>query len=263
MGVDVRTNSDGLRDRDFGATPQPGVTRIMMLGDSLTFGWGVPEEKTYSKRLEGMLARAGHRVEVINTGVGNYNTSMEVEYFLDRGVKYRPDIVVLNYFINDAEPMPRYDTTYFSRNLRAYVYFASRLDAALRQTDSGKRGWQEYYAALYDPALNGSGLASVRTAVKRLATYCQRNGIRLVLANYPELRVMKPYPFPYVDDFVRGLAAENSIPLIELLPEVEQADPETLWVTRPDPHPSVAAHEAFSQGLFAYFKGLFRVAGSK
>ena len=56
-----------------------------MLGDSLAFGWGVPVEKTSSKQLEQMLINAGHDVEVINTGVGNYNTEMEVAYFLERG----------------------------------------------------------------------------------------------------------------------------------------------------------------------------------
>jgi hypothetical protein len=52
MGVDFATNSRGLRDREFALEHEPGVIRIVMLGDSVTLGWGVPEESTFAKRLE-------------------------------------------------------------------------------------------------------------------------------------------------------------------------------------------------------------------
>src|SRR4051812_38221913 len=150
MGADVKINSQGLRDREFPMTPPPGRIRIMMLGDSLAFGWGVQAEQTSSKRLEKMLLDAGHDVEVINTGVGNYNTEMEVAYFLERGAKLRPHYVVLNYFINDAEPTPRDHSNFLSRHSRAFVYFASRADAALRLANVGTRtDWKTYYANLY------------------------------------------------------------------------------------------------------------------
>ena len=103
MGVDFQTNSKGLRDREFSYDRQPGTLRILMLGNSLTVGWGVPGELTFSKRIEKLFAADGVNAEVINTGVGNYNTIQEVEYFMIEGFKYRPDIVVLNFFINDAE----------------------------------------------------------------------------------------------------------------------------------------------------------------
>src|SRR5215472_9264005 len=76
MGVPVSINSDGLRDRDFSLEKPPGVYRIMMLGDSTTFGWGVREENTAAKFLERKLNEnplPGYKsVEVMNAGVGNY-----------------------------------------------------------------------------------------------------------------------------------------------------------------------------------------------
>ena len=106
MGVNFETNSQGLRDREFSFERTPGVLRIMMLGDSLTVGWGVNAEATFSKRLESLLNGNGTHAEVINAGAGNWNTIQEVQYFLTKGYKYRPDIIVLNYFLNDAEPVP-------------------------------------------------------------------------------------------------------------------------------------------------------------
>ena len=81
----------------------------MMLGDLLTVGWGVPVEQTFSKRIEKFFAADGFDAEVINTGVGNYNRIQEVEYFLVEGIKYRPDIVVLNFFVNDAQPILKHE----------------------------------------------------------------------------------------------------------------------------------------------------------
>lgn len=250
MGADVRTNAYGLRDVDFPLIKPPGVARILMLGDSLTFGWGVPIEKTYAKQIESILRAEGRSVQVINTGVGNYNTAMEVEYFFERGKDFDPDIVVLNYFINDAEPMPTYNTNVFNRNLRAYVYFASRLDAALRSAEIGNHSdWQQYYTALYDEQKNAEALRSVRSSIARLAEYCRTRQIPLLLANYPELRVIKNYPFSNVDAFVEQIAKDNDIEYFSLLPSVRDKAPESLWVTAPDPHPSVVAHTAFALAL--------------
>lgn len=251
MGVDVEISSQGLRDREFQTTPPQGRTRILMLGDSLTFGWGVPGDRTYSKRLEDMLRQAGHDVEVINTGVGNYNTEMEVAYFLERGAKFQPHYVVLNYFINDAEPTPREHSNFLSRNSPAFVYFASRLDMALRMAGLGDRqDWKSYYAGLYDQ----EGIARVSAAVKRLADYCRTHGIKLFLVNQPELRNPANYPFPQVEEFVAQLAAQNHLKYLSMLPAVRNLEPETLWVTPPDPHPSIVAHEVFAKALFALFE---------
>jgi lysophospholipase L1-like esterase len=252
MGVDVAISSQGLRDRDFTPVPPAGRTRILMLGDSLTFGWGVPADRTYSKRLEQMLRQAGYDVEVLNTGVGNYNTEMEVAYFLERGSKFQPQYVVLNYFINDAEPTPRYESSFFARHSRAFVYFSSRVDAAMRQANVAQRSdWQGYYASLYKDA---DGMRRVGAAVERLAAHCKEHGIKLLVANYPELRNPRDYPFPYVNEAVERVAAANGLEYFNLLPAVRDMEPASLWVTRPDPHPSAAAHEAFANALFRIFE---------
>jgi len=251
MGADVTISSQGLRDREFPMTPPPGRTRILMLGDSLTFGWGVPAERTHSKLLEQMLWQAGHDVEVINTGVGNYNTEMEVAYFLERGAKFKPHYVVLNYFINDAEPTPRDHSNFLSRNSRAFVFFASRFDAALRLVNVGQRtDWKTYYASLYE---GDEGIGRVAAAVERLAAYCRQHGIRLIIANQPELRSPADYPFPQVDAMIERIAAANHLTYIPLLPAVRDLEPASLWVTRPDPHPSALAQEAFAKELFRFF----------
>lgn len=250
MGVDVAISSQGLRDRDYPPDPPAGRTRILMLGDSLTLGWGVPQDKTYTKRLENMLRASGRDVDVINTGVGNWNTEMEVAYFLDKGARFKPKYVVLNYFINDPEPTPHYGGNFITEHSRAVVWFASRLDSAMRQLHADHHAdWRSYYASLYSK----TAMRRVDDAVGRLADYCREHGIKLIIADYPELHNPRHYPFAFVGEKVRSMAQAHHVEYLDLLPAVRDLAPSTLWVTPPDPHPSIAAHEAFAQALFRRF----------
>ena len=82
MGVDVEINSDGLRDRDYPVEKKEAY-RIIFLGDSLTFGWGVDKKHTFEHLIE-MSLNATRPVEIINFGTGNYNTDQEVNLFLEK-----------------------------------------------------------------------------------------------------------------------------------------------------------------------------------
>ncbi len=105
MGVPVQINADGFRDDDY-SVGRSQKYRIIFLGDSLTFGWGVRREDSFEHLLEKALSER-YPTEIINFGTGNYNTEQEVNLFIERGLKYQPNKVVLFYFINDAEPLPK------------------------------------------------------------------------------------------------------------------------------------------------------------
>ena len=96
-------NERGLRDRPI-LPKAEGEYRILALGDSMTFGWGVPQDQIFAFRLEQLLqARLQRPVRVINSGVGAYNTVQEVTYFKQEGVTFQPDLVMLTYVQNDIE----------------------------------------------------------------------------------------------------------------------------------------------------------------
>ena len=78
QGVSVFFNELGLRDRKL-EKKQDGELRVLLLGDSVTFGWGVPIEATFGRKLESRLTKElGRPVRTVNTGVGSYNTVQEV-----------------------------------------------------------------------------------------------------------------------------------------------------------------------------------------
>jgi len=109
-GIRYRINDDGFRDRPRTPFPKSGVYRILVLGDSVTFGYGVPEDETFPQQLERALVQAGASVEVLNFGVNGYNPYTEAALFADRGAAYHPDLVLVQFCINDlADPTLHFD----------------------------------------------------------------------------------------------------------------------------------------------------------
>lgn len=251
MGVDVAINAHGLRNDEIEIAKPKDTARILMLGDSITFGWGVPFDDTMTKVLERELRnREALPVDVINTGVGNYNTSMEVEYFLERGNAFAPDIVVLNYFINDAEVTPTYqEPSWLARHSYAYAIIGGAWDGLTRRA-LGEADWRDYYAGLY--ADGAPGWQETQSSIGRLASYCRENELRLVIAHIPELRELANYPFPDVTNKLEMIAAAHNVEFVDLLPAVQDQSASTLWVTEPDPHPNARAHKYMGHYLADY-----------
>lgn len=97
-------NAQGLRD-DAVSIPKPnGVFRILVLGDSVTYGMGVSSSSTFANRLEDLLRKQleVRTVDVINAGVSGYTTYNELQYYLTKGRAFESDIVMLAFCMNDV-----------------------------------------------------------------------------------------------------------------------------------------------------------------
>ena len=89
--VEYRINSKGLRDDETTYKKPNGIFRIVLLGDSHTFGFGVPIEKHFSTILEGYFTN----VEVINMGVSGLGIDQELLFLQLEGFHYEPDLVIV------------------------------------------------------------------------------------------------------------------------------------------------------------------------
>lgn len=102
----VQTNSFGYRDLEIPITKAPNTIRILMVGDSVTFGHGVVAEDTYSECLERRLNKEIklYHFDVINTAVPGNSTFQEY-YDLKKGLIFKPDVVIIQFVLNDlVEP---------------------------------------------------------------------------------------------------------------------------------------------------------------
>ena len=92
-----RHNSMGFRGPEFDVKKTPGVTRMMVLGDSMTYGIGVEYEETFCARLDAM----DPKLQVIDTGVPGYHGGHELLLEQEWIGKLQPDVVMVAYFWND------------------------------------------------------------------------------------------------------------------------------------------------------------------
>ena len=97
--IEIAINSNGFRGTAFG--PVKNEYRLLVLGDSLAFGWGVEYERTFPALLEQRWLSDGHRVKVLNAGVPGYSTWHEAEFLAANLDAVRPDAVLLVLFGND------------------------------------------------------------------------------------------------------------------------------------------------------------------
>ncbi len=92
---EIHTDAAGFRgEKDYASEKPAGITRILALGDSFTFGFGVADSETFSRRLENTMPS----LEVLNTGVPGYGIDQVLMLYREIGRKYHPDIVLVDVF---------------------------------------------------------------------------------------------------------------------------------------------------------------------
>lgn len=109
--VRYRFNRDGFRDRDHEVNSDR--YRILILGDSVSMGLGVGDDSTYAHLLENGLNRDKNRIsryDVINLGMFGYGPSEERKVLRDFGMKYKPQLILLQFYVNDLLDSDRAST---------------------------------------------------------------------------------------------------------------------------------------------------------
>jgi hypothetical protein len=102
LGDTFTTNDLGFRAAP--TSPKPsGVKRIVIVGDSWTYGQGVRYEETFANQLQKMLNRNGERWQVYNLAMPGWNTANEIAALRSFFSRLQPDIVVFCPTSNDID----------------------------------------------------------------------------------------------------------------------------------------------------------------
>jgi lysophospholipase L1-like esterase len=104
-GALVVTNSEGFRvPEEVQPTPENAL-RIAVLGDSISFGWGVHYEDSFPAIYEQQMEQEQElAINLRNYSVSGYNTQQQVETFIQKVVPFQPDFLILSYNFNDVTP---------------------------------------------------------------------------------------------------------------------------------------------------------------
>jgi hypothetical protein len=252
QGVSVFINELGLRDRNL-EKKLDGELRILLLGDSMTFGWGVPIEATFGRKLETILASKLERpVRTVNTGVGSYNTVQEYALLRTYADVIEPDAVILVYITNDIETndppfdpwaqvslrgkSPREAVTILLGNSWLYRlgYFTFRLSRSSRPAALDK---------------NARGVTESMDALSAIATFCRERGIKFVTFFYP-LRRISPGGLPAaVFSEIQTVGRNHGFSVADVGPWWADVDMRSVTNSRIDPHPNERGHEILAAGM--------------
>ncbi|MDD4980529.1 MAG: hypothetical protein PHC54_04560 [Candidatus Omnitrophica bacterium] len=221
----ISINSDGFRGREYSIAKPDGTLRIIMLGDSETFSFMLPEDDSLPKQLENLLNKKFHflRYEVLNFGVEGYSTFQELEMFKTKGIKYNPDLVILNYVLNDPEPGEYYfNKTFLMRHSALVRYFTYRFKKALIIRERKRlniRTEVDNYYYYHQPKY----FIPLKNAILEMADMVQQNGQKLVIVIFPTSSIAvkdfkENYPYWPLHKLVKSIGSGNII-FIDLIDE--------------------------------------------
>ncbi|NQZ95342.1 MAG: hypothetical protein HRU01_02425 [Myxococcales bacterium] len=249
---DAEINRTGFRDREI-PVERGDAVRIVALGDSVTFGRGVPRGQTWPKLLETSLnasASGPQRFEVLNMGVSGYNTRQEVRWYEKFGRAYAPDLIVLQYTLNDVfpagahlaflaqeqqktgarKPVPADGPAAATSRHDALPesLFLGFLVERTRELFAGRELVAPGWTVFYD---RPNSWNSVRRSFQRLAAVTREDGTAVVLVVFPELVDFDAYPFASIHRKIAAEARRRGFPVLDLLPLFAEQDAESLRLT--------------------------------
>jgi len=272
VGESYRINSAGFRDKEHTLREKPGSNRIMVIGDSFTFGVRVNLEDTYPKQLEKLLNRRTIACEVINCGVIGHNMWQHYEMLRNKVLPYDPDLVVLGLFQDDLacsvrpydEPegyqghnpfedrgasgiLSRVSLWNFLRNANAlfeYKYRYRRGYNYMRSIEDRRKKWGPANPTDLNYMIMSGKIKKTRyiefsKALKQFAITADKEGARVLVVLIPDSVQLNDPHMQAVNRFVEQVCVELKIPFIDVTPILEaQEDHISLYLFPFDAHNS-------------------------
>lgn len=245
QSVSIRTNEWGLRGGPVEPLPVGG-RRILVLGASITLGWGVPEEQTFTALLQKDLTEAGETVQVLNAGIGNYNAPRYSHLLLTRLKDLKPTDIVVHYFLRDAEHLEAGGGSWLLRNSE----LAMTLWIALThlQARFGDHSLVQHYQDVY--RADAPGYHEMEKALAAISAYAGQSGIRTYLTIVPDVHNLEDYQLGFAHRQVAALAEKLGYRTLDLLPFFGKLRPNDVWAMPGDPHPNALGHSIMSKAVF-------------
>jgi len=236
MGVAVTINSLGLRGPEPATPKPPGVRRIMAVGDSSVYGFGVPLEDSFTEVATLDLGGQQRGIEGMTAALPGYSTLQLLNLLQLRALALEPDLVVLAALwsdnatakVQDAQLLDRYQR--FDSSLAGIVdrgLQRSALYRVMRWELGVQRGTQATARAHYTPAdqdpagsLHRVPIERYRDNLEALADLVDQRGAELAVLVLPHPDDLNPHDrgqpsFIAYRDALRALADRRDAPLVD------------------------------------------------
>ena len=227
QGVEIKLNSEGMRSDEFDINDK----KILFLGSSISLGWGVEQKDSYPEIIQTKLLNDSTNYKVLNGSIGNYNTFRYVNNFFSNQTHIDPNVIVINYFINDAEKLPINSSNWLIKN--------SQLFATLTITYKklfSKSGFdlKQYYNDLYKN--DNQSFLEMKKSLNKLSEYSKQRNISVLLTVIPDIHFLEDYPFETIHKKMKSISEELGFKFHDLLPSLQGIPFNELQIIQGDSH---------------------------
>lgn len=252
----VKINSKGVRDAEYEYSKGSGTFRILVFGDSMTWGYGVEAEERYTNVLENKL---DNNVEVINMGVPGYGTDQEYLLLKEEGIKYSPNLVIFDFDIyTDAcdvsntvryryyskpkfnlvgdeliltnVPVPLSPNLYQKVNrllsgLRSYVFIRDCILSIdfIREVLSGAVQYQSNTKCEGSNQKSEDVMHLITKIISEVNNFIKSNNGKLVVVIIPNKGQVYEEGSTFQNDFLKEFGNKQNIKIIDLSPEFKES----------------------------------------
>jgi len=228
----VQKNSFNYRDTEHQIDKQPGVFRILILGDSQTVGQGIENlEDTWPKKLETLLNTnlPEKRFEIINSAFQGWNTDTQLYELFENGFLFNPDLVLLGFYLNDTPIPTNFDcsdadkdilkpiTQYlpFSKQSQLINFLNFRLNR-LKEKFKIKKTYSDCLNKRYE----SRGWEMEKVFLDTMVKGIRAKGSHLMTAIIPTFyKLGENYPFQNIHSKIGAWFKKNETPTIDLWKE--------------------------------------------
>jgi len=258
-GILYQMNPQGFRDDDFGkpAPKEDNELRIVVIGDSVAWGWGVEMGEAWPQQLEKALQASflDRKISIYNLAVNGYSTQQEVRTLESKGLVYEPDIVIVNYALNDPTieeggmwpyfaPITRIETWYRAKIL--WQGICNTVLAHLEQLPSPlphNNPWDSttmIHRALFD---------QVETGMLQLFQLQERHSFKVIFLVTPlfDFKKSEPYPWRGIHDLVRQKSQQYKFDYVDAQEYYKDYNSKKLSVDLI--HPNTLGHSIIAQAM--------------
>ncbi len=266
-------NGFRLRGKDFLAQADERY-RVVVLGDSLTFGQGVfPYTERFTEKVEVFFNQktTGRKIEMINTGINGHDLPHHIKY-LPTIYTLNPNFVLYQWYLNDMDVTPKlsqFVAPHVIKNKRIHNYLWQRsVLYFLVQKKYGqlvkKKGKQKSYTKYLTDRFSDPDRKPAKKAKKLLLKMVRTMkdkkvdfGIVLFPGFYGP---MDDYSLNFLHEQVLTVCEEEELNCLDLRETYKSFPFMELWANVLDPHPSALAHQIAAKAIYQHFGPVWQTA---
>lgn len=267
---------DGSRGPECGGPKKPGSVRLLVQGDSITWGFGLKsEEEMYSTRLLTLLQADNPDAEMAVIARSGREVDGHLQQLLKHGDRLQPDVIIYQWYINDLELSTKdkrpwearaWQKLFFHRVLLQTSYFYYLLDYKLDANLPGpSRSYLDYLVAYYEA--DTPEWQEFESTFRLWALGAKRLTPRVVVMMYPMIHDPEDYRLDTIYEKVRRLCRELEVELLDLNKVLEdvRGNPAATSATPYDVHPNAMVHERMARSIYerllVRWPALFQASG--